>query len=114
MLAMGCHSHAEHPLRSVSTNHLAEMLAEEMVDNEFDGKMSRPKDNKRKRGPEHLPKEPTAAGTHVLKALGAYASGMPVQLLFVMCGMKTSAFCTGEECKRVALCHNAKKPCLAA
>ena len=42
-------SHPGHPIRSVTTKDFAESLASEMVDNELDGMVSRPKENKRKR-----------------------------------------------------------------
>jgi hypothetical protein len=106
MLALRCQSHPEHDIRSMTTKDFAEFLAEEMVENVLDGKISRPKENKRKR--VAVPYVPNAAGDHVLAKIGEYTNGMPVQLHCVMCHKKATTCCTG--CK-VAICQSAKRTC---
>jgi hypothetical protein len=88
MLALRCQSHPGHDIRSMTTKDFAEFLAEEMVENVLDGKISRPKENKRKR--VAVPYVPNAAGDHVLAKIGEYTNGMPVQLHCVMCHKKAT------------------------
>ena len=47
MLAVHSHSHSGHPIRDTTTKEFMEKLAEEMIDNTIDGKMSRPEPPKR-------------------------------------------------------------------
>lgn len=91
-------SHPGHPIRSVTTKDFAESLASEMVDNELDGMVSRPKENKRKRATP-LPND---TDSHVLSKM---------QLHCAMCHKKTPTYCTAAGCGRVTICQSGKRSC---
>lgn len=101
-------SHPGHPIRSVTTKDFAESLASEMVDNELDGKVSRPKEKKRKRATP-LPKN---TDSHVLSKIGTYpGTKTPVQLHCAMCHKKAPTYCTAAGCGRVTICQSGKRSC---
>jgi len=111
-LALTCHSYPGHALRSMTTKDFAEVLAEEMVDNELNGELSRPKiTRKRDTRQSTAPEPPNAAHKHVLVKIGKTSLGVIVQLHCVMCKKKASKTCSGAGCGNVSICANGKRTC---
>ena len=101
-------SHPGHPIRSVTTKDFAESLASEMVDNELDGMVPRPKENMRKRATPLL----NDTDSHVLSKIGMYPdTKTPVQLHCAMRHKKTTIYCTAARCGRVTICQSGKRTC---
>ena len=75
-LALTCHSYPGHALRSITTKDFAEVLAEEMVDNELNGELSRLKiTRKRYTRQSTAPEPPNAANKHDLVKIGKIPLG---------------------------------------
>ena len=92
----------------MTSKDFAQSLASEMVDNELDGMVSRPKENKRKRATP-LPND---TDSHVLSKIGTYpGTKTPVQLHCAMCHKKTTTYCTAAGCGRVTICQSGKRSC---
>jgi hypothetical protein len=123
MLAVKCHSHEGNPVRDLTTKEFVELLAEEMVDNELDGRKSRPVSKKRSRsqsGGLELPPEEETWG-HKLKPIGRISDtralklgekDAAVQLHCTVCKKKSSTYCARVECNGAVVCNSVKRDCL--
>jgi hypothetical protein len=122
MLAVVAHSHRGHAVRSLTTKGFAERLAEELVDNEFDGAVSRPS-TRRKRPVTDvaLTMLPADEGSvHRLVSTGHYSAvrrlkagekDAVIQLRCDVCLQKCSTYCAAAQCQRVPICATHKRNC---
>ncbi len=109
MLGTVAESFERHSLRSYSVKDFIEELAAEMVDNEFDGSMSRPSLAKRRASPVHVAKV-RPSDFHELKQIG-YHEGALLQRRCVYCGLKASTYCALEACRGMTICQVMKRRC---
>lgn len=124
MLAVKTHSSPFHPTRTKITREFIELLAEEMIDNEIDGSMSRPTPTKRPRpvtGQIDMPVGDDA--THKLQRIGLVSESRALKinekdsLIFLRCAVctkKTSTNCAGQACGQSAVCSSIQRGCFAA
>jgi hypothetical protein len=108
----GCvrESHEKHYIRDYTTKDFVELLASEMVDNELDGSISRPRLQSRRSvvAPE-LDMRATAS-THRLELIKKEAYGYK-QLHCIYCRLKSSFCCTGEGCAGAVVCRSSERNC---
>ena len=134
MLAVKAQSHPQHGVRAKSTLEFAELLCEEMLDNELDGKVydasygttrKRPVNGavlgglEETKGEKHVLAPYGWKSDHVA-SLGKHSPGdYIIQHPCVICQMKTGYYCTRAECKHVtkgqlvapAVCCTSKRGC---
>jgi hypothetical protein len=120
MLAIKSHSHETHSIRTKSTKEFIELLAEEMIDNELDGCVSRPLSKKRVRHVTEAVEMPEEGATHQLQHIGRLSEARPlkageknqlIQLRCTVCNKKTSTFCTKVGCGQSPVCNSTKRRC---
>jgi hypothetical protein len=124
MLAVKTHSHPGHSIRKATTREFIDLLAEEMVDNEIDGSISRPSPAKRIRPVSGDLDMPAGNGhTHDLEPIGYISevrdlkpneSNKRIQLKCTVCNKKASTYCTLAACNRAAVCASLKRGCFKA
>jgi hypothetical protein len=123
MLAVTAHSHPSHEVRSMSVKDFAERLAEELVDNELDGKISRPTTGRKgsvtAAALSTLPVDEESV--HILKSMGHYSDirrlkagekDALIQVACDVCSKRSSTYCTAAECNRAPVCSIHKRGCL--
>jgi hypothetical protein len=122
MLAVVAHSHRGHAVRSLTTKDFAERLAEELVDNEFDGAVSRPS-TRRKRSvtdvaltmlpaDEGSVRKLVSTGNYsAVRRLKAGEKDAVIQLRCDVCLKKCSTYCAAAQCQRVPICATHKRNC---
>jgi hypothetical protein len=124
MLAVKTHSHSGHPIRASTTREFIDLLAEDMVDNEIDGSMSRPSSAKRIRPVSGVVDMPAGSGdTHDLQPIGHLSDARTlkpnekdalIQLHCSVCTKKASTYCTLPACNRAPVCASLKRGCFKA
>ena len=111
MLVLRSESHSTHPYKTISTRAFTEILAEDLIMNQFDGKLSRPKP----RAAARLAVEAPPGGVqHTLKQFG-YKSAFGLlqegkrdrlhQKRCIICKKKTTYYCTAAACRECAVCR---------
>jgi hypothetical protein len=123
-LAVIHHSHRGHDVRAMTTQDFAERLAEEMIDNELDGSVSRPSTRRKRPVTEAaLTSQPEDEGlVHRLVSMGHYSEARRlkagekdsiIQVRCDVCLSKCSTYCAAAQCKRAPICATHKRNCFA-
>ncbi len=112
MLVLRSESHTSHPFKTMTTKEFTEILAEDLVMNEFDGVLSRPKP----RTAVRLAKEaPPVGSQHILKSFGLKSEYGLLKVGDVdrlhrkrcsICKKKCSTYCGAISCLKCALCSS--------
>ena len=115
MLVLRSESHTSHPFKTMTTREFTEILAEDLVMNEFDGVLSRPK----KRAAARLAAEaPPVGSRHILKAFGLRSEfGLLMegdvdrlhQKRCSICQKKCSHYCSALQCLKCSVCSSGGK-----
>ncbi len=119
MLFVQSHSHVNNPIRELTTHEFIERLAEELIDNEFDGKVSRPKKKTRTSLARKL-ETPEVGPVHQLHVFGRISDvralreeekNKVIQLRCHVCSKKASTYCAATGCANMPVCNSPKRNC---
>ena len=124
MLAVQTHSNPANPIRSKTTREFIELLADEMIDNELDGALSRPPPAKRARpAPSALDMPEGSEATHQLATIGRASDVKPltpgkayylIQYRCSICSKHCTTYCKAPGCESAPVCNSHKRGCFAA